>query len=57
MLMVNIEDPEHPAAQAYFPSGSWSRSVIDEDEILVASGRYGIQQLDLDATNILFVGE
>jgi hypothetical protein len=53
-LMINVEDPEQPFAQAYFPSWWYGTTdaLINGDEILVVGRQYGIHELDLDATNL-----
>jgi hypothetical protein len=55
-LFVDIDDPALPTAQVFIP-GWQSRPVIDADEILVANGRYGIDQLGLEETNLLYTGQ
>jgi hypothetical protein len=51
-LMVDIEDPRRPVSQAFF--WSWDGDfLIDRGEVLVPARRFGIFQLDLDASNLL----
>ncbi|KYF93623.1 hypothetical protein BE18_51025 [Sorangium cellulosum] len=54
-LMVDYDDPRSPVAQAFFHGASSPRVLLDRarDEVVVAAGRYGIHQLDLDASNLL----
>jgi hypothetical protein len=60
MLVLDIDDPLHPQAQAYFPAwywswgpSQWTNHLIDANEILFAGGPFGIHQLGLDDTNLL----
>jgi hypothetical protein len=54
LLVLDIEDAAHPAAQAYFATPGWpSAFVIDGQRVLFAAGQYGIYDFDLDTFNLL----
>jgi hypothetical protein len=56
VLMLNVEEPDKPRVQAYFQTllGYGRRgALIDQNEVLVPAGRYGIHQLDACKTNLL----
>jgi hypothetical protein len=54
VLVVNVEDPAAPVAQAYFASeGYWQgKLLLDRGEILMAAGPYGIHRFDSDTYNL-----
>jgi len=56
VLMVNLDAPETPFAQAFFKTwyygGSNGPRIID-DEVYLPAGPSGIQQLGIDASNLL----
>lgn len=54
LLVVNLDDPAAPFAQAYFPSAGWWTQRIERDAetIWLASGRYGVQRFGLDEVNL-----
>ena len=57
MLVLNLEDPADPHAQAYYPLRGWPRDVtVDGTDIYFSAGRYGLYTLGLDTQN-LFVTE
>jgi hypothetical protein len=52
--VFNLDDPAAPYPQAYFPVLGWPSAVVVEDrQILMAAGRYGIYAFDLDVFNLL----
>jgi hypothetical protein len=54
ILVVNVAEPERPFAQAYFPTNGWSSELLlDGDDILFASGPYGIHRFNADVFNLL----
>ena len=53
-LVLNLEDPAKPRAQAYFPHNGYMEDVeFDGTRAMVASGRYGIQVFDATTENLL----
>jgi hypothetical protein len=53
-LVVNLADPEKPRAQAYFPHQGYMQNVtFDGQNIMVASGRYGVHVFDATTENLL----
>jgi hypothetical protein len=56
VLMLNVEEPDKPRVQAYFQTllgYGRRRDLIDQNEVLVPAGRYGIHQLDACKSNLL----
>ncbi len=54
MLVVNLDDPQEPYAQAYFPLRGWpSQVVVDGREVFLPAGRYGLYRFGLDDFNLL----
>jgi hypothetical protein len=53
MMMVNLDTPRQPRAQAAFPVYEWPREFVFEgNELLFAAQFYGIHQIDLDDGNL-----
>jgi hypothetical protein len=53
VLVVNLDDPTRPFAQAYFPSLSWYQDmVVSGDSMFLAGGPYGMMRFDLNEVNI-----
>ncbi len=53
LLVVNIDTPTSPFAQAYFPTRGWPRDiVVDGDVVYFAGGYYGMYKFGLDETNL-----
>ncbi|HTN83968.1 MAG TPA: hypothetical protein VL242_09790, partial [Sorangium sp.] len=59
VLAISLEQPEAPKAQAFFPTWGWpERFVASGEEVLFASGRFGIHQLDRETVNLVpYMGE
>ena len=54
MLVMNIEDPANPFAQAWFPTrGWWSNSTVRGDRLIFAAGPFGITEANLNEFNLL----
>ena len=57
LLMVNLDAPEKPIAQAFFKTWYWYYGDIPariiDDQVYVPAGPSGIQQLGIDASNLL----
>jgi hypothetical protein len=54
LMIINVQDPEAPFAQAYFATPGWPQDVLVENgNILIAAGPYGIYQFDASASNLL----
>jgi len=54
LLVINIEDPALPYAQAFFPVFGWPQEFLVHDmKIIFAGGRYGVYQFGLDVFNLL----
>ena len=53
LLVINIDDAQHPFAQAYYPTRGWPRGItMAGDNVWFAAGRYGIYKFDMDAFNL-----
>ena len=57
-LMVNLDNPEKPLAQAFFLGAYYSYSygtkpLIADGQVYVPGGPYGIHQIGVDETNVL----
>lgn len=53
VLVVNLDDPALPFAQAYFPSVGWYQDLtVSGDDMYVAGGPYGMFVFDLDEFNL-----
>lgn len=53
LMVVNLDDPAEPLAQAFFPVTGWPQSLIIHDaSVIVAAGRYGMYRFPLDLVNI-----
>ncbi|TKD03782.1 hypothetical protein E8A74_24635 [Polyangium fumosum] len=60
VLMADLDNPAMPTSTAFFPGQNWYYSVapvIDDDEVLIAAGRYGVHEADLDTHNLLTTGD
>jgi hypothetical protein len=58
LMTLDVGDPAHPKAKAFFPSFHGSIDVmVDEEDALHAAGRFGIHKLDDDTSNILQNGD
>lgn len=54
MLVMNIEDPANPFAQAWFPTrGWWSNTTVRGDRLIFAAGPFGITEANLNEFNLL----
>jgi hypothetical protein len=54
LLVIDLDAPEQPVPQAYFPTRGWPSSVsVEGDDIIVPAGRYGIYRFSLDTRNLL----
>jgi hypothetical protein len=54
VLVMNTEHSSSPTPQAYFPTQGWpSNLVVENGDIVLAAGRYGLYRFDLDETNLL----
>jgi hypothetical protein len=54
LLVVDVQDPAKPKAQAYFPVAGWPSDIVfDGESILFAAGSYGIYRLDANVFNLL----
>ena len=54
LMLFDVTDPAHPAAQAYFPTQSWPSEILfDASDILFAGGMYGVYRFDSDVFNLL----
>lgn len=53
LLVMDLEDPAEPQAQAWFPTRGWPRQlVLHGDDIYFAAGRYGLYRFGLNDFNI-----
>ncbi len=53
VLVVNLDDPARPFAQAFFPSLGWYQDMtVDGDAMYIAGGPYGMFAFDLDEFNL-----
>lgn len=53
LLVVNIDTPTAPYAQAYFPTRGWPRDIlVDGSDIYFAGGYYGMYKFGLNETNL-----
>ncbi len=53
MLVVNLDQPAQPYAQAYFPTLGWpQRLELAGDALIIPAGRYGIYRFDLNENNL-----
>ncbi len=53
LLVINLDTPSAPYAQAYFPTRGWPRDiVVDGDDIYFAGGLYGLYKFGLNETNL-----
>jgi hypothetical protein len=53
LLVINLDNPASPYAQAYFPTRGWPRDIVVEgDDIYFAGGLYGMYKFGLDETNL-----
>lgn len=53
MLVMNLDDPRLPYAQAYFPTMGWpSRIERSGRDVYFAAGRFGIVRFDVDEVNL-----
>ncbi len=54
LLVVNLDSPATPWAQAWFPTQAWPWNIrVDDGVIRFAAGRYGIYEFALDTYNLL----
>ena len=55
VLMVNLDAPEAPFAQAFLRTWYWGSNVprIIDDEVYLPAGPSGIQQIGIDDSNLL----
>ena len=54
LAVIDVSDPAAPVARAFFQAkGALSHFALDNRELLIAAGQYGVLQLDLDADNLL----
>ncbi len=53
LLVVNLDDPTHPFAQAYFPVMGWpGRLLVKDGRVSFAAGPWGIFSFGLDEYNL-----
>jgi hypothetical protein len=58
LLMADTEDAANPVTKAFFQTSYGnSAALLDGSDVLVAAGRYGIQQLPIDGSNLLMSGD
>lgn len=54
LLIMNLDDPTAPVAQAYFPVQGWPRQLLLEGgDVYFAAGRYGMYRFNVGAQNLL----
>ncbi len=54
LLVMNLDDPRAPYAQAYFPMNGWAYGIELAGRVaLFAAGRFGLHRFDLDTFNLL----
>lgn len=54
LLVVNLDNPAAPYAQAWFATQAWPWNIRVEDGVIrFAAGRYGIYEFDVDTFNLL----
>jgi hypothetical protein len=54
LLIVNLENPEAPVAQAYYPVIGWPTRMVPEGSFLyIPAGRYGLYRFDVTSLNLL----
>ena len=54
LLVINVEDPGKPKAQAYFPTQGWPSDILfDGQSILFAANQYGVYRFDASVFNLL----
>ncbi|MFU8802649.1 MAG: beta-propeller domain-containing protein [Bradymonadaceae bacterium] len=54
LLIINVEDPAQPYAQAYFAAQGWPRDIVlDGNDIVMAAGRHGLYRFDTNEFNLL----
>ena len=54
MMVMNVEDPSSPFAQAWFPTpGWWSNATVRGDRFIFAAGPVGITEANLNEFNLL----
>jgi hypothetical protein len=54
ILVFNLDDPSEPYAQAFFATPYWSHRVtLDDRDILLPAGPYGLYSFDLDEFNLI----
>ncbi|MBI1948290.1 MAG: beta-propeller domain-containing protein [Deltaproteobacteria bacterium] len=53
VLVLNLDDPAAPFAQAAFPIRDWPASArVQDHDLVIPGGRYGIYRFDLDFENL-----
>ncbi len=53
LLLVDLDDLTSPKAQAYYPMRGWPQSfVVQDSDIVVPAGRFGIYTFDADVQNL-----
>ena len=58
LLVVNLDDPTNPYAQAYFPTRGWPQDLtVHDGAVYFSAGRYGLYTFGLDESNITQLGE
>ena len=58
LLVINMDNPSQPYAQAYYPTRGWpSDLTVEGDTIYFSAGRYGIYQFGLDDENLYLTQE
>jgi hypothetical protein len=54
LLVINVEEPTAPVAQAYFPAQGWPRDIaVAGDDLVVAAGRHGLYRFDMSTFNLI----
>ncbi len=53
LLVMNLDNPAAPFAQAYFPTKGWPRDIhIHNNDIFFSAGQHGLYRFDLNETNL-----
>lgn len=54
LMVMNLSDSATPYMQAYFPTPGWPQDILfEQNDILIAAGRYGIYAFDAEDYNLL----
>ena len=56
LLIFNVDNAQTPYAQAFFPLRGWPRQIfIEDDEVIMPAGPFGIYTFGLDVFNLLSI--